>query len=80
MKFLVDEDLPRSVSEVLVSHGHNAIWARRVCPGAPDEEVVRIAALAEMIAASVRDRDDWLELFAVIEEERIRIRRLPEQA
>ena len=43
MKFLIDEDLPRLVTEILIAAGHDAVWVRRMNRGATDEEIVAIA-------------------------------------
>jgi predicted nuclease of predicted toxin-antitoxin system len=44
MKFLVDEDLPRSIPDLLARHGHQAEDVRDVgLRGRPDEDVARYA-------------------------------------
>jgi predicted nuclease of predicted toxin-antitoxin system len=114
MKFLVDEDLPRLVTETLIAAGHDAVWVRRVSHGATDEEVVGVAEresrviitrdkgfgefvfrkarrvgvvlvrsrrrsreMADLIVDALAGRDDWSNLFAVIEDDRIRVGPLP---
>jgi len=114
MKFLIDGDLPRLVTEILIAAGHDAVWVRRMNRGATDEEIVAIAQresrviitrdkdfgefvfrkaqkvgvilvrsqrrsreIADLIAAALAQRDDWGDLFAVIEDDRIRVGPLP---
>ena len=44
MRFLVDEDLPRSVSNLLRQHGHEAVDVRDIgLRGASDKEVAAYA-------------------------------------
>jgi len=44
MRFLVDEDLPRSVLEVIERHGHSAVLSvEALRRGASDEEIAALA-------------------------------------
>ncbi|MPZ48656.1 MAG: hypothetical protein GEU75_04975 [Dehalococcoidia bacterium] len=50
MRFLVDENLPPSITEALVNHGHDAIGITRgPHQGSTDEEVWRLAAVEQRI-------------------------------
>jgi predicted nuclease of predicted toxin-antitoxin system len=44
MKLIADENVSRILVDDLRSHGHDIIWMKLRNPGAPDEEVIRIAA------------------------------------
>ena len=56
MRFLVDECVPRQVVVRLRLAGHDVIWARDVCPGDEDTNVLA-RAVAEGRILVTEDRD-----------------------
>jgi predicted nuclease of predicted toxin-antitoxin system len=45
MRFLADENVPYEVVEELIAAGHDAEWVGKLSPGAPDGEVLKLAAV-----------------------------------
>jgi predicted nuclease of predicted toxin-antitoxin system len=43
MRFLADENFPRSAEAALEAAGHDIVWVRLAMPGASDAEVLAIA-------------------------------------
>jgi predicted nuclease of predicted toxin-antitoxin system len=56
LRFLVDECVPRQIVERLRLNGHDAVWARDVCPGDEDTKVLA-RAVAEDRLLLTEDRD-----------------------
>jgi len=63
MRFLADENFPRPAVAALLSAGHDVTWVRIVAPGAPDTEVLALAAREERASCSPSTRisANWLE-------------------
>lgn len=118
MKFLANENFPRSAVEALRAYGHDVLWARSDLTGATDDVILARAVadqrvlitfdkdfgelafrgrlpsscgivlfridtgqpgiVAPKIVQTLASRDDWAGQFAVVEENRIRMRSLPD--
>ena len=57
MKFLIDEDFPRSAAEVLAGFGHDSLFVNDVCEFGADDETVFAAAQNERAILLTSDRD-----------------------
>ena len=49
MKFLIDENAPRTLVEYLRKEGYDLIWIREYNRGLADEEIVRLSIIEERI-------------------------------
>ena len=57
MKFLIDENFPRSAADVLQDFGHSALFVNDVCEFGADDESVFAAAQSEQAILLTSDRD-----------------------
>jgi predicted nuclease of predicted toxin-antitoxin system len=58
MRFLADENFPKSVVQSLREDGHDVLWARTNLPGAKDNYLLDLAELEERIVLTL-DKDFW---------------------
>ena len=56
MKFLADENAPRTIVELLRCCGYDLLWVREHCPGMDDEEIIRLS-ISENRLILTFDRD-----------------------
>jgi len=58
MRFLADENFPRPIVELLRKHGHDVDWARNLCPGVADRELIERAEADDLLILTL-DKDFW---------------------
>lgn len=66
MRFLLNENIPRSAVEWLSNEGHDTVWVTRVSPGLSDTEVLALAVRDQRVVVTM-DRDYGDLLFRVRE-------------
>ena len=57
MKFIIDANLPTSLGDMLIAHGHRVIYARDFQPGPASDEVIYKRACDEQWIILTRDLD-----------------------
>lgn len=58
MRFLADENFPRSIVEFLRHQGHDVLWARTSFPGLNDRLLLERAEAENRIVVTL-DKDFW---------------------
>ncbi|MBE0658828.1 MAG: DUF5615 family PIN-like protein [Bryobacteraceae bacterium] len=58
MRILADENLPKSIVEMLRSEGHAVLWARTDYPGFGDTDLLEVAESQGRIVLTL-DKDFW---------------------